>query len=109
MNVLKKAEELANLLPDLQIDTSHIFQAICQEEDGASAKILQAFGVTPERLRVVLSETSAKQPAGTAAAQNETAQTRSAWEQRIEQQLTRIETELAAVRAMLARPDSEPV
>ena len=105
-NVLKRAEELASLLPDLQIDSSHIFQAICEEADGVSAKILQSFGVTPERLRVALSEMPITHQAAAVAAPNEAAHARAEWEQRIEQQLTRIETELAAIRPMLTRPGS---
>ena len=100
--ILQRAEELANLLPDLQIDTSHILQAICEEADGVSAQILQSFGVTPERLRVVLLDVRAAHPA----AAPQAAHDRVEWEQRIEQQLTRIETELAAIRSMLTRPSS---
>ncbi|MGE5221198.1 MAG: Clp protease N-terminal domain-containing protein [Omnitrophica WOR_2 bacterium] len=100
--ILDRAEELASLLPDLQIDNRHIFQAICEEAEGVSAQILQSFGVTPERLRVVLSELPATPPP----APHEAAQGRAGWEQRIEQQLTRIETELAAIRSMLTRPGS---
>ena len=103
LNVLKRAEELASLLPDLQIDTSHIFQAISEEPDGASAQILHSFGVTPERVRIALSEMPATHQV---AASREAANDRAAWEQRIEQQLTRIETELAAIRSMLAQPGS---
>ncbi len=102
-NVLKRAEELASLLPELQIDSSHIFQAICEEADGVSAKILQSFGVTPERLRVALSEMRATHQSADVAAPNEAAHAWAEWEQRIEQQLTRIETELAALRSMLTR------
>jgi excisionase family DNA binding protein len=98
MHVLKRSEELASLLPDLQIDTSHIFLAISEEADGVSAQILQSFGVTPERLRVALSEMPA---ARQAPMPQEPVRSRSEWEQRIEQQLTRIETELAAIHSML--------
>jgi excisionase family DNA binding protein len=97
-NVLKRAEELANQLPDLQIDTPHILQAICEETDGMSAQLLHSFGVTPERLRVVLMDMRATQHTSTPQA---TAHGQGEWEQRIEQQLARIETELAAIRAML--------
>ncbi len=103
IHVLKRAEELASFLPDLQIDSSHIFQAICEEADGASAQILQSFGVTPERLRVALSEMPATQQAPAVAAPNETASVRAEWERRIDQQLTGIQTELAAIRAILTR------
>jgi excisionase family DNA binding protein len=103
VKVLKRAEELANLLPDLQIDTSHILQAICEETDGTSAQLLHSFGITPERLRVVLSDMRATQQAP---APQATAQSQGEWEQRIEQQLARIETELRAIRAMFTRPSS---
>ena len=93
--ILQRAEELASLRPDLQIDTSHIFLAICEEADGVSAQILHSFGVTPEQLRVALLDIRATPQA---------AHGRAEWEQRIEQQLTRIETELAAIRSMLTRP-----
>lgn len=102
-SILQRAEELANLLPDLQIDTSHILQSICEEADGVSAQILHSLGVTPERLRSVLLEIRARQQ--TAAPQAATHRGAD-WEQRIEQQLTRIETDLAAIRSMLTRPSS---
>jgi ATP-dependent Clp protease ATP-binding subunit ClpB len=98
--VIERAEELASQVPDLQIDTPHLLQAICEEADGVSAQILHSFGVTSERLRVVLIDvrdthhTHAPQ-----AAEHD----RPDWEQRIEQQLARIETELAAIRSMLTR------
>ena len=101
--ILQRAEELANLLPDLQIDTSHILQAICEEADGVSAQILQSFGVTPERLQVVLLDLRATHQAAVSPAATQGSPD---WEQRIEQQLTRIETELAAIRSMLTRPSS---
>ena len=101
--ILQRAEELASLLPDLQIDTSHIFLAICEEADGVSAQILHSVGVTPEQLRVALLDVRATHQVAAAQASTH----RSAdWEQRIEQQLTRIETELAAIRSMLTRPSS---
>ena len=100
VSVLQKAEELANELPDLQIDASHIFLAICEDADGVSAQILHSFGVTPERLRVVLIDIHATHPA---AAPQAPTQRSTDWEQRVAQQLTRIETELAAIRSMLAR------
>lgn len=96
---LQRAEELATLRPDLQIDTGHIFLAICEEADGVSAQILRSFGVTPERLRVVLLDLRATHQA----AAPQAARDRAEWEQRIEQQLTRIETELVAMRSMLTR------
>jgi excisionase family DNA binding protein len=100
--IIQRAEELANLLPDLQIDTSHLLQAICEETDGVSAQILHSFGVTPERLRVVLLDLRATHQA----AAPQAAHGRAEWEQRIEQQLTRIETELVTIRSMLTRPSS---
>ena len=100
VNVLKKAEELSNLLPDLQIDTPHLLQAICDETDGMSAQLLHSFGVTPERLRVVLLDMRATQHAPVPQA---TPQGQGEWEQRIEQQLARIETEVAAIRTMLSQ------
>ena len=100
--ILQRAEELASLRPDLQIDTSHIFLAICEEADGVSAQILHSFGVTPEQLRVALIDVRATPQA----AAPQAAHGRAEWEQRIEQQLTRIETELAAIRSMLTRPGS---
>lgn len=101
--IIQRAEELANLRPDLQIDTGHFLQAICEEADGVSAQILQSLGVTPQRLQVVLLDLRATHQA---AAPRAAAQDRAEWEQRIEQQLTRIETELAAIRSMLTRPGS---
>ena len=102
-NMIQRAEELASLKPDLQIDTSHLLQAICEEADGLSAQILHALGVTPERLRGVLLNVRATPQA----AAPQAATPRSAdWEQRIEQQLTRIETQLAAIRSMLTQPKS---
>lgn len=103
VNVLKRAEDLANQLPDLQIDTPHILQAICEETDGMSAQLLHSFGVTPERLRVVLLDMRATQQA---LAPQVTTHGRGEWEQRIEQQLARIETELVAIRAMLSQRTS---
>ena len=97
--MLDWAEELANLLPDLQIDASHMLQSIAEEADGVSAQILQSLGVTPERLRVALLDVRAAHPA----AASQAAQGQAEWEQRIEQQLTRIEMELAAIRSMLNR------
>ena len=103
VKVIQRAEELASLKPDLQIDTSHLLQAICEEADGVSAQLLHSFGITPERLRGVLLKIRDTQPAAAPQAESH----RSAdWEQRIEQQLTRIETELAAIRSMLSRPNS---
>lgn len=100
LNVLKRAEELANLKPDLQIDTSHILLAICEEPDGMSAQILHSFGITPDRLRIALSEVPGTYPV---AASHEATHDQAAWEQRIQQQLTRIEAELAAIRSILAQ------
>ncbi len=100
VNMIRRAEELASLKPDLKIDTSHLLQAICDEADGVSAQLLHSFGVTPERLRSVLLDVRATQPA--AAPQTATPHSPD-WEQRIDQQLTRIETELAAIRSMLTQ------
>ena len=97
--IIQRAEELANLRPDLQIDASHFLMAICEETDGVSAQILQSVGVTPQRLQVVL---LALRPASQPAAP-QTARGRAEWEQRVEQQLTSMETELAAIRSMLTR------
>jgi excisionase family DNA binding protein len=97
--IIQRAEELANLRPDLYIDTSHFLIAICEEADGVSAQILQSFGVTPQRLQVVLLDLH---PTQQAAAPQPTAPHSADWEQRIEQQLTRIESELAAIRSMLS-------
>ena len=101
--VIQRAEELANLRPDLQIDTSHLLMAICAEPDGVSAQVLQSFGITPERLQTVLFDLRATQQAGTPPAP---AARGTDWEQRVEQQLTRIESELAAIRSLLTRPNS---
>lgn len=100
--MIQRAEELASLKPDLQIDTSHLLLAICEEADGVSAQILQSVGVKPERLRGVLLDVPATNPAAPQAVTGRSAD----WEQRIEQQLTRIETELATIRSMLTRSGS---
>jgi excisionase family DNA binding protein len=101
--VIERAEELASQLPDLQIDTSHLLQAICEEADGVSAQMLLSFGVTPQRLWVVLLDVRAiHQPAAAQPAADD----RADWEQRIEQQLARIETELAAIRSILTQRSS---
>ena len=104
VKVIQRAEELASLKPDLQIDASHLLQAICEEADGVGAQILHSFGVTPERLRGVLLKVHATQPATAPQAATHSS---ADWEQRIEQQLTRIETELAAIRAILTRPNTD--
>jgi excisionase family DNA binding protein len=101
--ILERAEELASLLPDLQIDTSHLLLAICEEADGVSAQILHSVGVTPERLRVMLLDLRA---AHQAAAPQAATHRSPDWELRIEQQLIHIETELAAIRSMLTGPSS---
>jgi excisionase family DNA binding protein len=101
--VLERAEELASQLPELQIDTAHVLQAICAESDGVSAQILHAVGITPEQLRVVLIDVRTTHDAPVPHA---TADSRPGWEQRIEQQLTRIETELVAIRSMLTQRTS---
>lgn len=101
--IIQRAEELANLRPDLQIDASHFLMAICTEADGASAQILQSVGVTPERLQVELVNL---RPAGSGPApQADPGQAE--WEKRVEQQLSRIETELMAIRSLLNRPSSD--
>ena len=97
--IIQRAEELASLLPDLQIDTSHFLRAICEEPDGVSAQILQSCGVTLERLQVVLLDLRPAPPAAAPQAVYD----RTEWEQRVEQQLTHIETELAALRSLLTR------
>jgi len=82
----------------LRIDTSHLLQAICEEADGVNAQIPHSFGVTPERLRVVLIDVrDTHHIHAPQAAEHD----RPDWEQRIEQQLARIETELAMIRSML--------
>ena len=101
--ILQRAEQLANLRPDLQIDTSHFLLAICEETDGVSAQILQSFGITPEQLQAVLADI---RPADQASATRAATSHRADWEQRIEGQLTRIEAELAAIRSMLIQPRS---
>ena len=104
--IIQRAEEFANQLPDLQIDTSHFLQAICEETDGVSAGILQSFGITAERLRAALLDIHAKHQAAPPQA---TVHRNGDWEQRIEQQLTRIETELAEIRSLLSRPGSDKI
>jgi len=100
--VIQRAEELANLRPDLQIDTSHLLMAICEEVDGVSAQILQSVGITPQRLQVVLLDfRDALQPAEPQAASSQ-----AGWEQRLEQHLSRIESELAAIRSLLIQTNS---
>ncbi len=100
--VIQRAEELANLRPDLQIDTSHLLMAICEEVDGISAQILQSVGITPQKLQVVLLDRrDALQSVIPQAASG-----RAEWEQRVEQQLIRIENELAAIRSLLIQPNS---
>jgi excisionase family DNA binding protein len=100
--VLQRAEELANLRPDLQIDTSHLLLAICEEVNGVSAQILQSVGVTPQRLQFVLLDRSA----ASQVAESKVAHVRAEWEQRIEQQLTHIESELSAIRSWLTSLNS---
>jgi ATP-dependent Clp protease ATP-binding subunit ClpB len=101
--VIERAEELASQLPDLQIDSSHLLQAICEEADGVSARLLHSFGLTPERLRIVLLDIRATHQA---TAPQAAAHGRADWEQRIEQQLARIETELGAIRSILTQRGS---
>lgn len=101
--VIERAEELASRLPDLKIDTSHLLQAICEEPEGVSAQILHSFGVTPERLRVVLIDVCATHHTQ---APQATSHGHLEWEQRIEQQLARIETELVAIRSVLTQRTS---
>lgn len=102
-NLIQRSEELASLKPELQIDTTHFLQAICEEADGVSGQLLHSFGVTPERLRGVLLKIRDTQQA---TAPQTTTHRSADWEQRIEQQLTRIETELAAIRSMVSQPGS---
>jgi ATP-dependent Clp protease ATP-binding subunit ClpA len=104
-SIIQRAEALANMRPDLHIDTNHLLMAICEETDGASAQILQSVGITPQRLQVLLVDVhTAQQPVVPQATGG-----RAEWEQQIEQQLTRIETELTAIRAMLSRSNSGTV
>jgi excisionase family DNA binding protein len=98
--VIERAEELASQLPDLQINTSHLLQAICEEPDGVSARILHSFGLTPQRLWIVLLDVQATHHT---AAPQAAAHGQTNWEQRIEQHLARIETELTAIRSILAQ------
>jgi len=108
MPIMQRMEELASEGMDLQIDASHIFIAIVEQPDGTSAQILRSAGVTPERLRNALLEVRAAQLAtAPPSAPQPPAHRGAAWEQRIEQQLTRLETELAAIRALLTRPGDE--
>jgi ATP-dependent Clp protease ATP-binding subunit ClpA len=92
--LLARAEEVASQLPDLQIDASHLLQAICEEADSVSAQILHSLGITPQRLQAGLAALRA-----TAHAPD----TRSDWEQRVEQQLTRIEARLAKISSILVQ------
>jgi excisionase family DNA binding protein len=101
--VLERAEELASQLPELQIDTAHVLQAICAESDGVSARILHVVGVTPKQLRVAIIDVRTLH---IAPAPHTTADSRPDWEQRIEQQLARIESELVAIRSMLTHRTS---
>jgi excisionase family DNA binding protein len=98
MQIIKRAEVLANHLPDLQIDCAHLLIAICEEAGGATAEALRSFAITPERLRVVLLDLRAA-PHDQPAAQTE--QDPGAWVQGIEQRLARLEAEFAALRALL--------
>jgi ATP-dependent Clp protease ATP-binding subunit ClpA len=95
--MIERAEKLASQIPDLQIDTAHLLQALCEETGGVSAQILHSLSITPERLRVALIDARATYhaPALQAAVYS-----RQDWEQRIEQQLIRIETEVATIRSM---------
>ncbi len=89
--------------PDLQIDTRHMLQAICEEADSESGQILQSLGVTPPKLQAVLLDLhTARQADAPQKAPHRSAD----WEQRIELQLTRIESELAAIRFKLTEPGS---
>jgi ATP-dependent Clp protease ATP-binding subunit ClpA len=98
VQVIKRAEELANRLPDLQIDCSHLLVAICEEAGGAAAEILRSFAITPERLEVVLIDIRATQHSQPAP---QIEQGRDAWANAIEQRLIHLETEFAALRALL--------
>ena len=101
--IIHRAEELANLRPDLQIDASHFLLAISEEADGVSAQILQSVGVTPQRLQVELINLRPASPAAAPQAPHGRAE----WERRIEKQLTSIESELATIRSLLTRPSSD--
>jgi excisionase family DNA binding protein len=98
VQVIKRAEELANRLPDLQIDCNHLLIAICEETGGVAAETLRSFAITPERLEVVLLDIQATRH-GQPALQIE--QGRDAWAHAIEQRLAHLETEFAALRALL--------
>jgi excisionase family DNA binding protein len=102
VQVIKRAEEFANRLPDLQIDSTHLLVAICEEAGEATAEILRSFAMTPERLEVVLIDLQAAQH-GQPAQQAE--QGRDAWAYAIEQRLIHLETEFTALRALLTRQE----
>ncbi len=98
-HLMKRAEEHANLLPDLQIDVEHLLRAISDEPGGTSAQILQAFGITSERMSAVL--LTFRQPA-TAQHVAPTQPFQDAWEQRVEAHLVAIEAEIVSLRRELA-------
>jgi excisionase family DNA binding protein len=98
MQIVKRAEVLANHLPDLQIDCAHLLTAICEEAGGATAETLRSFAITPERIRAALLDLRA------APHDQPTAQTEpdpGVWAQGIEHRLAHLETEFAALRALL--------
>jgi excisionase family DNA binding protein len=102
VQVIKRAEELANRLPDLQIDSAHLLVAICEEAGGTAAEILRSFAITPERLEVVLIDLRAVQHSQPIP---QLEQGRDAWAHVIEQRLAHLETEFAALRALLTRQE----
>jgi excisionase family DNA binding protein len=101
--MLERAEKLASRIPDLQIDTSHLLQALDEEAGGVSAQILHSLGITPDRLRGALIDARATHHA---LALQAAVDSRQDWAQRVEQQLVRIETEVATLRSMLAQQTS---
>jgi ATP-dependent Clp protease ATP-binding subunit ClpC len=96
--VIKRAEVLANRLPDLQIDCSHLLVAISEEAGGTAAETLRSFAITPERLEVVLIDLRSAQHSQPA---QQMEQERDTWANAVEQRLTHLETEFATLRALL--------
>lgn len=54
--LVKRAEEEANRLNDQYVGIDHLFIAISSEREGASARILQSFGLDQERIHRVVME-----------------------------------------------------
>lgn len=97
--VIKRAEDLANRIPDLQIDCNHLLVAICEEASGIAAETLRSFAIMPERLEVVLIDLLAVQHSQPA---QQREQGHDAWANSIEQRLTHLEAEFASLRGLLA-------